>query len=240
MKIKNISILLLSLAFGFCSMQSYAFQVDKMVIISDERGNGILTLTNDESDPLFVETVVEEIKIKDGTDILKDKYTRENLNDWKISLTHQRLVLKTGEEKDIGIRSLCHNTSCDNSKDLMFSLTFIPSKYREENEEVSGVEINYGFAPVYVIPTTEPVFDYDIINKGDELEVINNSNTMIQLYLNSCTTEVTSQCRQRLTVLAGRHKSFNLVDTIQSDNLSVTINSHDKSYSTKQVVRRSN
>lgn len=239
MKLKNITLSLLSLACGFYSVQSQAFQVDKMVIVGDERGNGIVTLTNDENTPLFVETIVDEIKIKDGTEIIKENYTRENLTDWKISLTHQRLVLKKGEEKDIGIRSLCHNTSCDNSRDLMFSLSFLPSKYREEGEQVSGVEINYGFAPVYIIPTTEPTFDYEIINKGSQLEVKNDSNTMIQVYLDSCTTEITAQCRQKLTVLAGRHKTFNLVDTIQSDNLRVTVNSHDKSYSKKQVVKRS-
>ncbi|WP_039987002.1 hypothetical protein [Vibrio owensii] len=239
MKFKNITLSLLSLACGMYSAQSLAFQVDKMVVVGDTKGNSIITINNDEDTPLFVETVVEEISIKNGTEIIKEEYTRENLDDWKISLTHQRLVLKKGEEKDIGIRSLCHNTTCDNSQDLMFSLTFLPSKYREEGEVASGVEINYGFAPVYIIPTTDPTFDYEIVNKGDELQVKNDSNTMIQVYLDSCTTEITAQCRQKLTVLAGRHKSFNLVDTIQNDNLRVTVRSHDKSYSQKQVVKRS-
>ncbi|WP_038880791.1 hypothetical protein [Vibrio jasicida] len=240
MKLKKITLSLLSLVCGLYSLQSQAFQVDKMVIVGDEKGNGIITLTNDEDSPLFVETLIDEIKIKDGTEIIKNNYSRENLSDWKISLTHQRLILKQGEEKDIGIRSLCHNTTCDNSQDLMFSLSFLPSKYREEGKEASGVEVNYGFAPVYIIPTTEPVVDYSILNRGSELEVKNNSNTMIQVYLDSCTTEITSQCRQKLTVLAGRHKTFNLIDTIQSDNLRVTVNSHDKSYSKKEVIKRSN
>lgn len=241
MKFKNFTLSLLSLACGIYSVHSQAFQVDKMVIVGDERGNGIITLTNDESTPLFVETVIDEITIKDGKDIIKKEYTRENLTDWKISLTHQRLVLKEGEVKDVGIRSLCHNTTCDNSQDLMFSLSFLPSKYREEGEEqVSGVEINYGFSPVYIIPTTEPIFDYEIINKGSELEVKNDSNTLINVYLDSCTTEITAQCRQKLTLVAGRHKTFNLVDTIKSDNLRVTVNSHDKSYSVKKVIKRSN
>ncbi|HGY9597163.1 TPA: hypothetical protein ACOJPH_004877 [Vibrio campbellii] len=239
MKLKNITLSLLSLACGFYSIQSQAFQVDKMVIVGDERGNGIITLTNDEETPLFVEAIVDEIKIKDGTEIIEKEYTRENLTDWKISLTHQRLILKKGEQKDIGIRSLCHNTTCDNSQDLIFTLSFLPSKYREEGETVSGVEVNYGFAPVYVIPTTEPAFEYEIFNKGSELEVKNDSNTMIQVYLDSCTDEITSQCRQKLTVMAGRHKTFKLVDTIQSDNLQVTVKSHDKSYSKKQVIKRS-
>ncbi|MHC0041875.1 hypothetical protein ACGDLY_001290 [Vibrio campbellii] len=240
MKLNELSLSLFSLILLVCSMSAQAFQVDKMVIVSDKKGNGIITLTNDEDTPLFVEAIVEEISIKSGTEISKKKYQRENLDEWKIALTHQKLILKKGEQKDIGIRSLCHNVTCDNTKDLAFSLSFLPSKYRGNGEEFSGVDINYGFAPVYIIPTTAPRYDYKITNKGDKLEVNNNGNTLIQVYLDSCTTEIKSQCRQKFTVLGGRQKIFDLIPTIQNENLRVTVNSHDKSYSKKQVVKRSN
>ncbi|MFV8439415.1 hypothetical protein, partial [Vibrio owensii] len=157
-----------------------------------------------------------------------------------ISLTYQKLVLKPGEMKDIGIRSLCHNTTCDNSKDLMFMLSFIPSKYQEGERQTSGVDINYGFAPVYIIPTTAPQLNYEILNKGETLEVKNDSNTMINIFIDSCDSRVTAQCRQKLTVLAGREKTFNLLDTIQRDALNIIVNSHDGSYSKAEIIRRSN
>ncbi|MET2846747.1 hypothetical protein ABXV23_08295 [Vibrio owensii] len=240
MKLKNITLPLLSLAFTVFSVPSQAFKVDKMVIVGDERGNGIITLSNDQGVPLFINTEIDEVSINNGVDIDKVNYSRDNLEDWKISLTYQRLVLKPGEEKDIGIRSLCHNTTCDNSKDLMFMLSFIPSKYQEGERGTSGVDINYGFAPVYIIPTTVPKFDYEILNKGETLEVKNDSNTMINIFIDSCDSQVTAQCRQKLTVLAGRDKTFNLLDTIQRDALDIIVNSHDDSYSKAEIVKRSN
>ncbi|MHB9955277.1 hypothetical protein [Vibrio campbellii] len=240
MKSKNINVILLSLAFTVFSVPSLAFKVDKMVIVGDEKGNGIITLSNDQNVPLFINTEIDEVNINNGVDIDKVSYSRENLEDWKISLTYQKLILKPGEAKDIGIRSLCHNTTCDNSKDLMFMLSFIPSKYEEGERKASGVDINYGFAPVYIIPTTKPTFDYEIINKGETLEVKNDSNTMISVFIDSCDSRVTAQCRQKLTVLAGRDKTFNLIDTVQRDNLNIIVNSHDGSYSKSDIIRRSN
>ncbi|MGI9918415.1 hypothetical protein [Vibrio owensii] len=239
MKLEKLILPFFALTSGFYAIHAEAFQVDQMIVVSDDRGNGIITLTNDEDSPLFVEALIDEVEIKNGDELVRKRYARDNLDNWKIALTHQKLVLKKGEEKDLGIRSLCHNTTCDNSKDLMFSLSFMPSKYREDDAQSSGVEINYGFAPVYIIPTTEPVFDYEIVNKGKQLEVINDSNTMIQLYIDSCTSEKVTQCQQKLSVMAGRHKTFNLVDTVQSDDLHVTVRSHDRSYSKEQIIPRS-
>ncbi|WP_104026248.1 hypothetical protein [Vibrio jasicida] len=240
MKLKNITLPLLSLAFTVFSIPSQAFKVDKMVIVGDERGNGIITLSNDQDVPLFINTEIDEVNINNGVDIDKINYSRDNLEDWKISLTYQKLVLKPGETKDIGIRSLCHNTTCDNSKDLMFMLSFIPSKYQEGERQTSGVDINYGFAPVYIIPTTAPQLNYEILNKGETLEVKNDSNTMINIFIDSCDSRVTAQCRQKLTVLAGREKAFNLLDTIQRDALNIIVNTHDGSYSKAEIIRRSN
>ncbi len=119
-------------------------------------------------------------------------------------------------------------------------LSFIPSKYQEGERQTSGVDINYGFAPVYIIPTTAPQLNYEILNKGETLEVKNDSNTMINIFIDSCDSRVTAQCRQKLTVLAGREKTFNLLDTIQRDALNIIVNSHDGSYSKAEIIRRSN
>lgn len=219
------------------SMSAQAFMVDKMVVVSDNKGNGIVTLTNDESQPIFVQVKVDEINIVDGEQVEKRQYTRDNLNDWKVSLTHQKLVLNPGEEKDVGIRSLCHNSACDNSKDLMFLLSFSPSKYRP-GEVVSGVEVNYGFAPVYIIPTTQPNYTYELINNGESLRVENKSNTMLNLFVDACGVENTVQCKQRFTVVSGRNKTFPLTETMRNNELTITVTSHDRSYSKKETVTR--
>ncbi|MEZ8658788.1 hypothetical protein AB4581_11380 [Vibrio cyclitrophicus] len=239
MKFINSTLSFLSLLIACYSVPSYAFKVDKMMVVGDIKGNGIITLTNDQSIPLFINTELDEIKIENGSEINKTPYSRDNIDEWKISLTYQKLVLKPGETKDIGIRSLCRNVTCDNSQDLMFMLSFIPSKYQNSVKGKSGVDINYGFAPIYIIPTTKPEFDYDIINHGENMEVENRSNTMIDIFVDSCDSKITMQCRQKFTVLAGRNKTFNLLDTIQSDELNIIVNSHDGSYSKADIIKRS-
>lgn len=237
LKTKTVGVVFASLISSTLSAQALAFTVDKMVVISDSKGNGVVTLTNDEEHDIFVKAGIQEIEVFDGDDIRKKEYNRENLKEWKISLTNQRLILKPGEEQDVGIRSLCHNMTCDDSKDLMFILPFSPSKY-QPGIQVSGVEINYGFAPVYVIPTTTPTYSYDIINRGKDLVVENNSNTLLNVFVNACVDRNLTLCKQKFTVIAGRHKTFPLSKSMQNEELDVTVTSHDRSYSKSEVVMR--
>ena len=227
----------MSLSASLLSAQAFALQVDKMLLVADDKGNGIITLINDENEPIFVLSEVEELSISNGDDINVKKYVRDNLDDWKIALTHQKLVLAPGEEKDIGIRSLCHSTTCSDSHDLMFRLPFIPSKYKKEGD-VSGVEINYAFAPIYIIPTTKPTYSYNIINSGSSLTVENDSNTLINVFVDACDGNNSNQCKQTFTVVAGRYKTFKLSEAMQSDELYITVSSHDRSYLKSEVALR--
>ncbi|WP_260869887.1 hypothetical protein [Vibrio chagasii] len=231
MRVKSELSTIFTICAAMTSTASNAFNVDKMIIVSDQKGNGVVTLINEESHPIFVNGKVVEIQVVDGDKIVRNSYTRNNLDDWKISLTHPRLVLRPGEEKDVGIRSLCHNTSCDNSKDLMFMLPFTPSRYKEEGEKLHGVEINYGFSPIYIIPTTKPSLDYKIYNQGENLRIDNKSNTLIYVDVNSCNIDNNVQCKQKFTVMSGRDKTFSLLSGVQREQLNVTVTSYDKSYS---------
>lgn len=238
MRIKSNLFTVFAICAAMTSTAANAFNVDKMVVVADQKGNGVVTLINDELHPIFVDGKVEEIQVVDGDKIVRHSYTRNNLDDWKISLTHPRLVLRPGEEKDVGIRSLCHNTSCDNSKDLMFMLPFTPSRYKEEQEKNHGVEINYGFSPLYILPTTKPSFDYKIYNQGESLRIDNNSNTLIYVDVNSCTVNNNTQCKQSFTVMSGRDKTFSLLSSVQSEQLNITITSYDKSYFNQMKLTR--
>lgn len=221
------------------SSMANAFNVDKMIVVANDKGNGVVNLLNDEAHPLFIQSSVQEIHIEDGTQFVRNEYTRENLSDWKISLTNSKLILKPGEEKGVGIRSLCHQVSCDNSKDLMFILPFTPSRYNPSGEKANGVEINYGFSPLYIIPTTEPKLDYKIFNLGDELRVVNNSNTLINIYVDSCSKQNKSSCKQKYSVVSGRDKTFILPKNMQSEQLNMTVTTFDRSYSKKEQINKS-
>ncbi|NOH79979.1 hypothetical protein F0231_09520 [Vibrio sp. RE86] len=247
MRLNKIATLTTILGTLCLSSAANAFNVDKMIVVADEKGNGIVNLINDEAHPLFVKSHIQEIRIDNGSEIVRTDYSRENLTDWKVSLTNSKLVLKPGEEKSVGIRSLCHQVSCDNSKDLMFMLPFTPSRYNPTGEKLTGVEINYGFSPLYIIPTTEPRLDYKLFNQGEELRVVNNSNTMINVYVDSCNDDnksnckqkysvVKSNCKQKYSVVSGRDKTFPLAKNMQSERLDVTVTSYDKKYSNEMEL----
>lgn len=231
MKIKSNLITIFAISASITSTVVNAFNVDKMIVVADKKGNGIVTLYNDELHPIFINGNIEEVQVVDSDKIVRTSYTRSNLTDWKISLTHPKLVLRPSEEKDIGIRSLCYNISCNNNKDLMFMLPFTYNRYNEEGEVNTGVEIKYGFSPLYIIPTTKPSFDYKIYNKGERLRIDNNSNTLIYVYVNSCFEDNNIQCKQKFTVVSGRDKTFSLAKYMQSEQLNVTVTSYNKKHS---------
>ncbi|WP_372384028.1 hypothetical protein AB8613_14920 [Vibrio sp. BS-M-Sm-2] len=216
-----------------------AFKVDKMVVVSDEKGNGAISLSNDGSAPLFIQSNIQELTVNQNNEVVRNDYTRKNLSDWKISLTHPQVVLRPGEEKTVGIRSLCYESSCDTTTDLMFMLPFTPSHYDAKSIKSSGIQFNYGFTPIYIIPTRSPNVEYKVLNNGADLIIENKGNTLIYVTVEGEGCGELKQCRSEYMVISGRSKVFNLPENVQSENLNITVSSHDKQYNKTSVYHRS-
>ncbi len=230
----------ITLLISLVCFSANAFKVDKMMIIADEKGNGLATLTNDEPRNLFIEATIVELDFaEDGIERIEKQYDRSNLEQWKMSLTHPKVVLKPGETKDIGFRSLCHNVSCDKSKDLMFLVSFRPSTYYAPDEDrSSGVELNVGFSPAFVIPTLEPVLDFTIDYDGDSLAVFNKSNSLIHLLVNGCDSNQAEGCQKAYTVVRGRNRQYTLPSGIQNKSLRIEVRSHDSKYQQEFIINK--
>lgn len=216
--------------------------IDKMFIIADKNKNGIVTVANISDSPLFVNANIEEFYVNaKGDDFIKKAYKSENFEDWKISTTLSKLVLQPGESRNVGIRSLCYNITCDDSRDLMFFVTFMPSPYRDPNvssEDLSSMQLNYGFSPVFIIPTDKIEIDYTIRSNSDSITVENKSNTMIYVSIDDCeSTNNTKQCYSRLIVVAGRTKTFALNEHVKDKPLKINVSSYNGSYKTDRVLK---
>ncbi|MEZ8822160.1 MULTISPECIES: hypothetical protein [Vibrio] len=227
------------LIFVFCQFLSLAqasgLVVDKMFIIADEKKNGLLTLTNTSDLPLFISANIDEFHVnEDGSDFIKTPYNANNVENWKISTTQNKLVLHSGESNNVGIRSLCYNVTCDSSRDLMFFVTFMPSPYRDPGDSSdmsSAMQLNYGFSPVFIIPTDKPDIKYKINRTDDNLVVENKSNTLIYVSVNSCDNDkMYSGCFVRYIVIAGRTKVFQLPSEIENKEITVDVASYDNSF----------
>lgn len=219
--------------------QAKALTVNKMLIISDGRGNGVVTLNNNDPQTSFILNTITEIQTDNNGEVIRIPYTKDNIDDWKITTTHPRLILESGRIKDVGIRSLCTDT-CDFSRDQAFVVAFEPRPYVPEGEETpNGVRINYGYAPLFIIPAAKSDVKYNIVNKGNVMEVFNQGNTLIKLSINYCTDIIKDACEGIYTVIAGRKKQIELPEKMRHKSLRVTVVNHNESYrETINVERR--
>ncbi|MUJ38313.1 hypothetical protein [Aliivibrio fischeri] len=229
MKVKYLLGLLL------LSTGAQALQIDTMVKVADKGGSGVFTLVNDTDKASFIKTSISKVNIKENT-ISYTPYVKDNLKEWEIATTQPKLILDAFRTKNIGVRSLC-SESCDNSEDQVYRIKFIPSVYyREGEKQESAVNFNYGYAPIFIIPAKKSNIKYTIENKGTVIRVKNESNTFLQLHINQCTADITTDCSQRLTVLAGRDREFKLLDNSKNQILNISIGNHDLKYYKEKVV----
>lgn len=226
MKKSILNIVLTSLAL-VASMPSYALKINTMILVGDEQGNGVFTLTNELPDTTFISGEISKIEMLDGK-VKRIPYTADNLDDWDITLTHPKLILESGKIKQVGVRDLC-GPKCARDKDRVYQIIFSPEPYNKEGK-TSAVNINFGYAPIYVIPPKEPKVSYTMKNLGDKILVNNTGNTYIRFMIDSCTKQNTTKCKSTYTALAGRERTFNLPENVRSKVLDVQVVNFDDSY----------
>lgn len=217
------------------STGAQALQIDTMVKVSDKGGSGVFTLINETDKANFIKTSVSKVNIVDNV-VSYTPYVKDNLNEWEVTTTQPKLILDPHRTKNVGIRSLC-SESCDTSKDQAYRIEFTPSIYYKDGEkQESAVNFNYGYAPIFIIPAEKSDIKYTIENKGKTLRVKNSGNTFLKIHVDQCTSEITTGCSQRLTVLAGRDKEFTLLDNAVNPSINLAIGNHDLTYYQERTV----
>ncbi|MDQ9091300.1 hypothetical protein RC083_06805 [Pseudoalteromonas haloplanktis] len=222
--IKRIAFLVLLVS----TFNASALTIDSMLLVADKGGNGAFSLSNDLSDTNFIKGSISQVNVVNG-EIEEVKYTEDNLTDWEVTLTHPKLILEPGRTKQVGVRSLC-SKECSFSEDHVYKVLFEPTPYDPEGKLESKVSVNFGYAPLFIIPAQESKINYSIQHLGDQLMIDNTGNTYIRVVINECSNEVTQGCKATFTVLAGRHRAFNLPDVVINKNVKAIIVNHDESY----------
>lgn len=213
------------------SNSTFAMGVDTMLLVSDEYGNGVFTVSNEKTIPEFIQTKIIQVEVQDNG-LVRTPYTEDNFDDWKVTLTHPKMIVELGREKNVGVRSLC-GTKCDFSNDQYFFVSFEPSNYDPESKKKSGVDTDFGYRPIFVIPANKQRIDYSIIVKNDELVMENKGNTFIKAHIDQCNNKVNSECQLTALSLAGRKRGYKLPKHIDTKNLVVEVVNHDQSYRKK-------
>lgn len=228
--IKRISLLLLLTS----SFTASSLTIDSMLLVADKGGNGAYSLTNDLEETSFINGSISQINIANG-ELEEVKYTESNLADWEVTLTHPKLILESGRTKQVGVRSLC-GKECKFDEDHVYKVLFEPSPYDPEGKLESKVTINFGYAPLFIIPAKESKVDFSIEHKGDKFFVTNSGNTYVRIVINECTKEVIENCKATFTVLAGRSRDYNLPAVVANTDVEVIVVNHDESYRARRVI----
>ncbi|MGD8111569.1 hypothetical protein [Vibrio sp. NTOU-M3] len=219
--------------FVLLSSYAYAFRIDYMLITADDNGNGVFTVGNNMDYRQFISTSVAELYVKDGN-IYEKPYTKKNIKEWEVTLTNPKFILNRDEMKQVGVLSLC-NDRCNETEDKVYKITFSPEPYGEEKV----VNVNFGYAPLFIMPAKQANISYKVKNTGETLIFENTGNTYLRFMVDGCEdADSQNNCRLVKTSLAGRYREYDLPDVVKNKDIEVLIINHDESYKKRVLVRR--
>ncbi|MBO2639064.1 hypothetical protein [Shewanella algae] len=201
-------------------MMASAISVNKMLLVADKNGRGIITVDNPDEQTAYIKLRVFEVKMING-EAKKVEYTDENFADWKVRLGIYKTILEPQRTKDITFETIC-GSHCNYDSDIAFFIyvePYIPVELRNE----SGVVINYGYAPLVVVPAKESNYQFEVDNNGNKLTLSNTGNRVINFDINHCKSDLKAPgCSFSALVLPGRVRTFPLDGDFQNQGLAVT------------------
>lgn len=208
--------------------------IDTMLKVADENGQGTYVVSNEQNSPVFVNIDLAKISVKDGK-LVKDYYNKDNLLTWEVTTTQNKLILEPGMRKMIGIRALCAE-ACDPDNDGVYAVQFSPTPYNKEGKPKKGVSVSYGYESVFIIPAKNKRLSYSIVKKDAVVNLKNNSNTTLKVFLNQCSALYKSDCSIKTILLPGKVRSLKLPKNARKGDINTFITTVDNDFYKKEVL----
>lgn len=210
--LKYVSFLL----FVFFTKGVFAIQVSDLFVVANSKDQAVITVTNTESERVFLNSSVSEIIVLDNGSIEEKRYTKDNIEEWKLNVYPARSILEPGFKKDVTMKFTCNEVKCDRNKDQVFKVGLVPIPYYEGEPDSSLVQFSIGFAPVIIVPANPAEIDLEYTyTKQGKLTLFNKGKTFIYVdVLPEGCEESKDECAKYLKILAGRKYEATL------DNLS--------------------
>ncbi len=186
-----------------------SIEIDAMFKLSEADNSTTYTITNNGNSRIYLNAIMNELEI-DGEEIRKINYTRENLSDWKATVSPSQMVLNPGFEGRFRVEYRCEN--CEEDVERVFQIGFVPSPYFEDgSENQHRVGVSVGFAPIFVKYSGVDDMEYEASLNGDQVTIINHGKSFIQAKVTFCDDKDKGEaCEMNVNVLAGRKLSFTL------------------------------
>ncbi|MFM2586634.1 fimbrial biogenesis chaperone [Vibrio campbellii] len=177
------------------SEQSMAVAVSSLFEVAD-KGTHVadIQIANDDNQDMFINMEMVRVHYSNDGKKIVEQLNKSNVNDWTFSVSPSQMILKPGERKSVRMFNRCKD-ACNFTKDQIYAVDITPVPYSEGKK--TAVAVAFGYRTYFLDPVKlENVkIDYDLkrISKN-KFSFENNSNTMLNAVLNTCTRDYTSDC----------------------------------------------
>lgn len=198
-----------------------------------EKDRTSFTVKNIDKHRIFLHIGMSQLRIVNG-EIVKTPYTRENIDQWEITVRPAKTIIEPGFEKQIEVTYRC-KTKCDDIIDEMFQLAVVPTPYFPEGKpNNNAVQVAIGFAPIVAVIKKDQTPNYKIKHLGETVEFTNLGTSLYKVVMDSC--DDIKICRSQAKILPGRVLNFKLPEKMQQQTLTVKLSSALDKNETTHVI----
>lgn len=229
----------LMIIFYFYTAQSFALNVDKMIIFTKKnQETATLTVSNPANYPVMFKVELGE-RNDDGT---VTSLAVENFDNWPAFLDRTEYFIDPKGEVEVNIRLIGKMMGEATKKDLVLAIDVTPESINIENgdaEKQDNMAILMGYRTWLVLPKDGEVKgDISIIKEKGKYYVINNLDTVAFLNINACDTEFEkgTTCSGTEWVLAGKKKELNF-SAFKKGSIEVNYRDSYERYKKTQTIK---
>ncbi|MFB1077184.1 hypothetical protein [Photobacterium damselae] len=184
-----------------------AVNVDKMLItaIDDDEEKSQITVINSDNFPVFVKIELTELINNEEM-----KFNSDDFKHWPIYLDKNELIIDPKSRIKVTVNNLLKALGTTIKNDRVVGISFIPQTYQEDEKNKSSLSVLTGFKVWYIIPHNKAkvLGNAEIKQDKKKLMLVNNTDTTLQFYIDSCGTSKDNpkECSDSVLVLPKRMK----------------------------------
>lgn len=195
----------------FLPFYASAFHVDSMIKNADNEDYFIITGSDQRREYIYV-TLSELVSDKDGK-AQEVNYNANNVMEWAIVAEPSEVVVSSGEKVKVKIKKNYNNSGSDR----VFGVTFTPDAINTKKN--NDVDIPFGYKSWFIVPGKDEMHGDISVTKGKtsgEYNIHNNSNKVIDVRINHCQSQISTNCTSKMITRAWSNKKIKLESNVNN------------------------
>ena len=223
----------------FCSTNSFALTVDKMIIFTKkEQESVVLKVSNPASHPVMFRVDLSE-RNADGA---VTPLAIEDFDEWPAFIDRTEYIIDPKGEIEVNVRLVNKLLGNKANKDMILAIDITPESISVEDKDKTSndnMAILMGYRTWLVIPKDGKISgDVSIEKENGKYVVENKMDTVVFLNINACDTDFPkeSKCSGAEWVLAGKKKTLNF-DSFKNGIVKVSFRDAYDRFSDEQEIK---